>query len=308
MRVSGFTIVRGGVRAGYPFEASIRSLLPLVDEVVVSVGDDDDGTWEAVLAIADPKIRPFRTTWGVPTPGAGELSAQTNAAMARCQGTWGVYLQADEVLHEADLEAIRRSMARADRTDVEGLLFRYHHFWRHPALEVDAWHLFYPRAVRAVRLGCGVTSVGDAAGFARIAGGERRGLIKAHSGASVFHYGWCNEPDVQVVKHAALRRWYAELEPVDLSPNRIFGAVPTRRFRGTHPAVMAGRLAHSEASQACTRLRLPAWVRAGAQAVRSPRAAISWARPILPVVYTNAWWRARGRWRRDREQRTPASP
>jgi hypothetical protein len=48
MKVSGFTILRQTVRLGYPFTESIRSLLPLVDELVVGVGDGDDGTWEAV--------------------------------------------------------------------------------------------------------------------------------------------------------------------------------------------------------------------------------------------------------------------
>ena len=33
--ISGFTFIRNGVELGFPFEASIRSLLPLVDEFVV---------------------------------------------------------------------------------------------------------------------------------------------------------------------------------------------------------------------------------------------------------------------------------
>ena len=35
MKVSGFTIVRNAIKYGYPVEESIRSLLPLVDELVV---------------------------------------------------------------------------------------------------------------------------------------------------------------------------------------------------------------------------------------------------------------------------------
>ena len=42
MKISGFTIVRHGVRFDYPFLESIRSLLPIVDEYVVNVGIGDD--------------------------------------------------------------------------------------------------------------------------------------------------------------------------------------------------------------------------------------------------------------------------
>ena len=42
--ISGFTFIRNGVELGFPFEASIRSLLPLVDEFVVAVGKGSDDT------------------------------------------------------------------------------------------------------------------------------------------------------------------------------------------------------------------------------------------------------------------------
>ena len=53
--ISGFTFIRNGVDLGFPFEASIRSLLPLVDEFVVAVGQGSDDTLARVRAIADPK-------------------------------------------------------------------------------------------------------------------------------------------------------------------------------------------------------------------------------------------------------------
>ncbi len=55
MFVSGFTIVRNAVRYDYPIVESIRSLLPLVDEMVVAIGDSEDGTREKVVAINSPK-------------------------------------------------------------------------------------------------------------------------------------------------------------------------------------------------------------------------------------------------------------
>jgi len=61
VKVSGFTIVRNAIKYGYPVEESVRSLLPLVDELVVGVGDSEDATWELVAGIGDPKLKPFRT-------------------------------------------------------------------------------------------------------------------------------------------------------------------------------------------------------------------------------------------------------
>ncbi len=56
MKIDGFTYVRNGLKMGYPFVASIRSLLPIVDSMIVVVGDSEDGTREAVENIGGDKI------------------------------------------------------------------------------------------------------------------------------------------------------------------------------------------------------------------------------------------------------------
>ena len=40
MKISAFTFLRNGVLLGYPFEESIRSVLPLVDEFVVALAGE----------------------------------------------------------------------------------------------------------------------------------------------------------------------------------------------------------------------------------------------------------------------------
>ena len=57
MKIGAFTYVRNGNTFGYPFIESIKSLLPLVNEYVVVIGDSTDGTREAVEAISDSKIK-----------------------------------------------------------------------------------------------------------------------------------------------------------------------------------------------------------------------------------------------------------
>ena len=116
---------------GYPVIESIKSLLPLVDEIVVGVGQSDDATKELILAIGDPKIKIFDSFWDTArTKGGLILSEKTNEALDRCENDWCFYIQADEVVHEADIPLIRRAIETADRDPrVQGLLFRYIHFY-----------------------------------------------------------------------------------------------------------------------------------------------------------------------------------
>ena len=50
MKISGFTLIRNGLRFDYPFRESIRSLLPLVDELVVVDTGSRDRTREMARA------------------------------------------------------------------------------------------------------------------------------------------------------------------------------------------------------------------------------------------------------------------
>ena len=49
MKVSGFSIVRNAVLMDYPFLESVKSILPLVDEFVIGVGQSDDQTKDLLL-------------------------------------------------------------------------------------------------------------------------------------------------------------------------------------------------------------------------------------------------------------------
>ena len=57
MFVSGFTIVRNAVKYDYPVVASIQSLLPLCDEVIVLIGNSEDETEQLIQSIDSAKIK-----------------------------------------------------------------------------------------------------------------------------------------------------------------------------------------------------------------------------------------------------------
>lgn len=240
----------------YPLVEAIRSILPWVDEFVVNVGDCDDGTLELVERLGDPRVRILRTVWDESLRQDGLIYAQqTNIALRACTGDWAFYLQADEVVHEADVPAIRAAMERhLPETDVLGLMFRYLHF------EGDYWSVNpwrYKREIRIVRNDGRVRSHGDACGFAAVEDGVdvKRGPASRWrwSGGRIFHYGWVKAPGVMVQKkREQLSDHYGErfiagtearFYETDAYDYPLYEAL--KEFRGSHPAVMAERVGRS---------------------------------------------------------------
>ncbi len=242
MKVSGFTFVRNGVRFDYPFEESIRSLVPLVDELWINLGVGEDETRARVGRLAEEfsQIKVFESVWDEGMRKGGLILAQqTNLALAKCTGDWGIYLQADEVLHEDDYPKIRAALERAQADErVEGLIFDYVHFYG-DFFVVNKSPSAYRREVRAVRLGRGIESVKDAQGFRRA--GEKLRVME--SGARIFHYGWVRPPEVMREKTVAMDRLYHP-DGGGTGDNyrykRIYGL---ERFLDSHPKVMEKRVA-----------------------------------------------------------------
>lgn len=290
MRVSGFTILRHAGALGYPFVESIRSVLPLVDEFIVLIADDDNDSGPAVEAIGDPRICIIRSPWNPTGIGGAELGRLTNVALSRCTGAWAIYVQADELIHEDDHDALRRAMRDNLARDAEGLLFEYLHFYRSYHWIANDWRAFYPRAVRAVRTGIGVESSGDAARFVRRIGTATRGLIKASSGARIFHYGWAGPAEARLQRSRQMRPLYSgqpsTLTMEDLSP--AASDVPIRPHTGTHPSPLrAIAAAQPEMLAPPAGVRSPAWLRAWRAALEDPRSFRGWARRLLPTSITN---------------------
>ena len=250
--ISGFTIVRNAVRLDYPIVPAIRSILDICDEVVVNIGQSDDGTREVVAGLDDPRVQILDTVWDF-SRGSGALAHETNRVMAACRGAWGVYIQADEVLDEAGAALLRDAIRECDGdARVEGLLVDYLHFYGDFDTIATDRH-WYRREVRAVRLGGGrdVHSYQDAQGF-RVGPEERRLRARA-TGARMFHYGWARPPQSMRQKLAASQEIF--LEQADRLEARA--ALPTlywtpllRRFTGAHPRAAQSWIAARRAAAA----------------------------------------------------------
>ncbi len=234
--ISGFTIVRNAIRLDFPLEASIRSLLPVCDEVVVNVGRSEDETLDLVRSLDDPRIRIVETEWDTGR-GAAMLAEETWRAMRACRHPWGIYIQADEVLHQTGAEQLARAVRLWDGDPrVEGLLVRYLHFYGNVAT-IARNRRWYRREVRAVRLdpALDIRPYGDAQGF-RV--GARHRKIRARlTDAEMFHYGWARRAQAQSRKRVEDSRIYHGTDAAehDLPPLEWFpGLTP---FTGEHPAV-----------------------------------------------------------------------
>ena len=99
MTISGFTFVKNATKLYYPVKASIESILPIVDEFIIAIGDcdADDQTQEVIESIGSPKIRLIHTKWDLKKyPSGLEYAHQTDIAKQECKGDWLFYLQCDE--------------------------------------------------------------------------------------------------------------------------------------------------------------------------------------------------------------------
>jgi hypothetical protein len=233
--ISGFTIVRNAIKLDFPVEASIRSILPICDEVVVNVGRSEDDTLALIRSIGDPKIRIVETEWDMSRRNT-VLGHETLRAMRACSHPWGVYIQADEVLHEQGAETLLEAIRRHDGDPrVEGVLVRYLHFYG--GFDTIATHRrWYRREVRAVRLdpALDIRPYQGAQGF-RVGPAHRK--IRARlTEAEMFHYGWARPAQALREKRELGKTMYPWRDASESLP--LLEWIPgIKPFRETHPAV-----------------------------------------------------------------------
>ncbi len=249
MKICGFTFVRNAVKFDYPLTASISSILPIVDEFIVSAGNSDDGTLQLIESIGSPKIKIFHSTWDESLKeGGGVLAVETDKALAHVPAhyDWAFYLQADEVLHEKDLDKVVAAAKKyRDDKKVEGLLFNYVHFYGTYDYIGDS-RRWYKNEIRMLRNNGNTCSFRDAQGF-RTKQGKKLAVKKID--ASIYHYGWVRHPHKQLEKLNSFYTLWNGLEykapPIaDEQEFDFFKDVDSLAlFRSTHPAVMKERIA-----------------------------------------------------------------
>lgn len=257
MKISGFTLAKNTSKLYYPIKESIQSILPIVDEFVVALGDcdPDDTTEELLKSIGSDKLKIIHTVWDIEKyPRGMENAHQTDIAKNACTGDWLFYLQADEVIHEKYLDYIRdKCRQRLDDRTIEGFLFKYRHFFGDYDHYCDH-HGWYPHEIRIVRNDPDIHSYISAQSFRRIPNfdglnyRQKEGTHKLKVeklDAEVYHYGWVRPPSYMQQKSKSLDTIHKgaaamEEEYKKRAATYDYGNMNLyRKFEGTHPKVMA---------------------------------------------------------------------
>lgn len=245
--ISGFTFIRNGVELAFPFEASIRSLLPLVDEFVVAVGKGSDDTLARVRGIGNPKIRIIETLWNERMADRGFVYAQQKMiAQYSCTGDWAFYLEGDEVVHEGELSAIRASVERHHTNPaVEALVFDYHHFYGSPDW-ISISPGWYRRECRLIRNT--IRSYAPDGQYWLVTTEHKKGRNPhgALAGAHIYHYGWIRRNEEMQKKADQVSKYWAT--PALKVQYNQFDRRALAPFTGSHPLAVRQWLAE-EAEQ-----------------------------------------------------------
>lgn len=245
--ICGFTIVRNACKYDYPIVESITSILPIVDEYVVAVGNSDDDTMALIKSINSPKIKIIETVWDDTLREGGKvLAVETNKAFDAIADSfdWCFYLQGDEVVHEQYHQPILEACAKyQNNTGVEGLLFGYTHFYGSYDYVGDS-RTWYRNEIRIVRNNKNIRSYRDAQGF-RI--NDRKLNVKKIQ-AQIYHYGWVKDPRFQQAKQETFHKlWHSDewvKQNVAEANEYDYSVIDSlQKFTGTHPLVMKERLA-----------------------------------------------------------------
>jgi glycosyltransferase involved in cell wall biosynthesis len=258
MKISGFTFVRNAVRLDYPVVESIRSILPIVDEFVVNVGNSDDDTLGLIRSIGDSRIRIVESHWNPNVSTGGYvLAQQTNIALFNCTGTWAIYLQADEAIHERDHAWLRAMMAKYAADDrVEGLLLRRLTFLGDYKTISDVRPFHFDLSCRVVKPHRFVLSRGDAAGFTVHPKFKERGrrIRTVDTGLDFFHYA-----DIRAMPRSVDFRGEKSnfWDQRSYAPDYLAGLADYYRklprsfvatYQGAHPSSMHDRIAQHQGS------------------------------------------------------------
>ncbi len=255
MKISGFTMAKNANKLYFPWKEAIESILPIVDEFVIAMGnsDEDDISRELIESIGSPKIKIIDTVWDIEKyPRGMENAHQTDIAKNHCTGDWLFYLQADEVIHEKYLPIIKENCEKyLHEPKVEGFLFKYKHFWGDYKHYHNS-HRWYKDEIRIVRNSPEIHSWESAQSFRRIPNFDDLNyrqqigtymLNVIQLDAYVFHYGWVRPPEIMKNKMKALNTIHkGEKKANEMDTQNVnFDYGPLNRletYSDSHPKVM----------------------------------------------------------------------
>jgi len=234
MKISAFTFIKNGQILGYPFLESIKSILPIVDEFVINVGESEDDTLAQIRAIDNSKIRVIKSKWNNKMQDRGYVYGQQKMiAQFNCTGDWLFYIEGDEVYHENDLEKIQDSMKLyLNDSNIEALVFDFYHFYgnSNSYLESPGWYRSEARVIKS-----SVRSYAPDGLFWLVLEGNKKGRYPRAKkvDAHCYHYGWIRSEAQMNLKSQKVQKYWGKV-PNKIDYSQIDQSI-IKEFTGTHP-------------------------------------------------------------------------
>ena len=237
MKVSAFTFIKNGQILGYPFLQSIQSVLPIVDEFVINVGESEDDTLMFIESISNPKIRIIKSKWNDSMQDRGYVYGQQKMiSQFNCTGDWAFYIEGDEIYHESDLDQIKSSMQQhLEDSNVEALAFDFYHFYGNANTYLDSpgWYRSEARIIKN-----SVRSYAPDGLFWLVLDGNKKGRYPRakHTGVPCYHYGWVRSEEQMNLKSQKIQRYWGKRHTnVDYSQ---IDPMIVKEFKGSHPKII----------------------------------------------------------------------
>jgi hypothetical protein len=237
MKVSAFTFIKNGQILGYPFLQSIKSILSIVDEFIINVGESEDDTLEQIQSINDPRIRIIESKWNDNMRDRGYVYGQQKMiAQFNCTGDWIFYIEGDEIYHENDLKKIKDSMERnLNDSNVEALVFDFNHFYgnANSVLNSPGWYRSEARILKN-----SIRSYAPDGLFWLVIDSNKVGRYpKAKKiGVTCFHYGWVRSEAQMNLKSSKVQNYWGR-DAVEIDYSKIDQSI-IEEFTGTHPKII----------------------------------------------------------------------
>ena len=142
-------VLRNGVALGYPFDMAIRSLQRACDDVIIGIDPGDDDTLDRVRALG---VNVVETRWDMSNHAGHtncEISVQTQRLCDMVPDGWILSLQADEVIHEGEVETIRDAIEVCEKSGLTGIRMLRLYFYGGLATIRTDWTIWMVRLFKA---------------------------------------------------------------------------------------------------------------------------------------------------------------
>ena len=237
MKISAFTFIKNGQILGYPFIESIQSVLSIVDEFVINIGESEDDTFKLIKSIKNSKIRIIQSKWSDKMNDRGYVYGQQKMiAQFNCTGDWLFYIEGDEVYHENELGIILEAMkSNLNDSKVEALALNFYHFYGNANSYLDSpgWYRSEVRIIKS-----SVRSYAPDGLFWLVLDHNKKGRypLARKINAFCYHYGWVRSEDQMNLKSQKVQRYWGK-EPTHITYSQMDKSI-LRNFEGTHPKVL----------------------------------------------------------------------